>query len=143
MPFLWHLWNHESRHGCGRPARHSQVAAAGARPEAGSGARDPGWRGTAGNRDRADASAAQEAWPRRRRRPKQNPAPADGRAGARDPRARAAVIAADTSLVIAAFASWHDHHEPDRRVLDRALRLIDICALETYSVLTRLPAPHR
>ena len=51
--------------------------------------------------------------------------------------------AADTSLVIAAFASWHENHEPARRALDGGLRLIEHCALETYSVLTRLPPPHR
>jgi predicted nucleic acid-binding protein len=51
--------------------------------------------------------------------------------------------AADTSLVIAAFASWHENHADARRVLDGGLRLIEHCALETYSVLTRLPAPHR
>ena len=51
--------------------------------------------------------------------------------------------AADTSLVVAAFASWHESHEGARRVLDGGLRLIEHCALETYSVLTRLPAPHR
>lgn len=51
--------------------------------------------------------------------------------------------AADTSLVVAAFASWHEHHEAARRALDRGLRLVEHCALETYSVLTRLPAPHR
>ena len=51
--------------------------------------------------------------------------------------------AADTSLVIAAFASWHESHEPARRALDSGLRLIEHCALETYSVLTRLPPPHR
>jgi predicted nucleic acid-binding protein len=51
--------------------------------------------------------------------------------------------AADTSLVIAAFASWHESHEAARRTLDSGLRLIEHCALETYSVLTRLPPPHR
>lgn len=51
--------------------------------------------------------------------------------------------AADTSLVIAAFASWHESHEGARRALDGGLRLVDHCALETYSVLTRLPPPHR
>ena len=51
--------------------------------------------------------------------------------------------AADTSLVVAAFASWHESHEAARRALDSGLRLIEHCALETYSVLTRLPAPHR
>jgi len=51
--------------------------------------------------------------------------------------------AADTSLVVAAFASWHEHHELARPVLDGGVRLIEHCALETYSVLTRLPPPHR
>jgi len=51
--------------------------------------------------------------------------------------------AADTSLVVAAFASWHEQHDGARRALDGGLRLIEPCALETYSVLTRLPAPHR
>lgn len=45
--------------------------------------------------------------------------------------------------MVAAFASWHEKHDVARRVLDRPLRLIEHCALETYSVLTRLPAPHR
>lgn len=51
--------------------------------------------------------------------------------------------AADTSVAVAAFASWHEHHERARAVLDDGARLIDQCALETYSVLTRLPPPHR
>ncbi len=51
--------------------------------------------------------------------------------------------AADTSLVVAAFASWHEQHAAARRVLDAGVCLIDHCALETYSVLTRLPPPHR
>jgi predicted nucleic acid-binding protein len=45
--------------------------------------------------------------------------------------------------VIAAFASWHQTHETARRALDGGLRLIEHCALETYSVLTRLPPPNR
>jgi predicted nucleic acid-binding protein len=53
------------------------------------------------------------------------------------------VTAADTSVVVAAFASWHEQHAAARRVLDAGVRLIDHCALETYSVLTRLPPPHR
>jgi len=32
--------------------------------------------------------------------------------------------AADTSVVVAAFASWHEHHERDRATLDGGLRLI-------------------
>lgn len=51
--------------------------------------------------------------------------------------------AADTSVVVAAFASWHEYHDRARQALDSGARLIDHCALETYSVLTRLPPPHR
>jgi predicted nucleic acid-binding protein len=53
------------------------------------------------------------------------------------------VRAADTSVVVAAFASWHEKHDSARRALDGGVRLIDHCALEMYSVLTRLPPPHR
>jgi predicted nucleic acid-binding protein len=53
------------------------------------------------------------------------------------------VKTADTSLAVAAFASWHERHDAARRVLDGGVHLVEHCALETYSVLTRLPAPHR
>jgi predicted nucleic acid-binding protein len=46
-------------------------------------------------------------------------------------------------VVVAAFASWHEHHERARKALEAGARLIDHCALEAYSVLTRLPPPHR
>ncbi len=49
----------------------------------------------------------------------------------------------DSSVVVAGFASWHEKHEVARRVLDGRPRLVDHCALEAYSVLTRLPPPHR
>ncbi len=51
--------------------------------------------------------------------------------------------AADTSTVVAAFASWHQNHDAARDALDAGLLLVEHCALETYSVLTRLPPPHR
>jgi predicted nucleic acid-binding protein len=51
--------------------------------------------------------------------------------------------AADTSAIVAAFASWHEYHERVRPVLDSGVSVIEHCALETYSVLTRLPPPHR
>ena len=51
--------------------------------------------------------------------------------------------AADTSVVVAAFASWHERHELARSYLDSGLQLVEHCALESYSVLTRLPSPHR
>jgi predicted nucleic acid-binding protein len=46
-------------------------------------------------------------------------------------------------LIVAAFASWHEKHDAARRALDAGTRLVEHCALETYSVLTRLPPPHR
>jgi predicted nucleic acid-binding protein len=51
--------------------------------------------------------------------------------------------AVDTSVVVAAFASWHEHHPAARRAVDAGASLVEQCALETYSVLTRLPSPHR
>jgi predicted nucleic acid-binding protein len=53
------------------------------------------------------------------------------------------VIAADTSVVVAAFASWHESHKAAGRALRPGTRLIAQCAIEAYSVLTRLPPPHR
>ncbi len=53
------------------------------------------------------------------------------------------MIATDTSVVVAAFASWHGAHRVAARALKPGTRLIDRCAAEAYSVLTRLPAPHR
>ena len=49
----------------------------------------------------------------------------------------------DTSVLVAAFASWHEHHDVAFAALDRLDMIIAHCMLETYSVLTRLPAPHR
>lgn len=51
--------------------------------------------------------------------------------------------AVDASVVIASFASWHENHDIARRILDGGARLIEHGALETCSVLTRLPALHR
>jgi predicted nucleic acid-binding protein len=53
------------------------------------------------------------------------------------------MIAVDSSVVIAGFASWHEQHTAALKVLARRPRLVAHAALETYSVLTRLPAPHR
>lgn len=50
--------------------------------------------------------------------------------------------AVDTSVLVAAFASWHERHQLAFRAL-RDARLIGHVVVETYSVLTRLPPPHR
>jgi predicted nucleic acid-binding protein len=51
--------------------------------------------------------------------------------------------APDTSVLVASFASWHEHHEIAFAATGRVDALVAHCLLETYSVLTRLPAPHR
>jgi predicted nucleic acid-binding protein len=53
------------------------------------------------------------------------------------------VIAVDTSVVVAAFASWHEGHVSAAAVLTRAPRIPAHVVIETFSVLTRLPPPHR
>lgn len=53
------------------------------------------------------------------------------------------MIAPDTSVLVAGFATWHEGHESAVRALNRGVHLIAHAAVETYSVLTRLPPPHR
>jgi predicted nucleic acid-binding protein len=53
------------------------------------------------------------------------------------------MIAVDTSVVVAGFASWHEGHSPSAAVLARGPRVPAHVLVETYSVLTRLPPPHR
>lgn len=53
------------------------------------------------------------------------------------------MISVDTSIVVAAFASWHERHRSAAAVLTRKPRVPAHVLLETYSVLTRLPPPHR
>lgn len=53
------------------------------------------------------------------------------------------MIAVDTSVVVAGFASWHEGHRPATAVLAREPRVPAHVLVETYSVLTRLPPPHR
>lgn len=53
------------------------------------------------------------------------------------------MIAVDSSIVVAAFASWHEAHRVSAQLLERRPRLPAHALIESYSVLTRLPAPHR
>lgn len=53
------------------------------------------------------------------------------------------MIAVDTSVVVASFASWHEGHGAAAAVLARKPRVPGHVLVETYSVLTRLPPPHR
>lgn len=52
------------------------------------------------------------------------------------------MITADSSVLVAGFASWHELHAPARRAL-AGTRMTGHALLEAYSVLTRLPPPHR
>src|SRR3972149_4948486 len=55
----------------------------------------------------------------------------------------------DTSCMIAAICSWHEYHERAAGAIERRLRGGEVLVVaaptlvETYAVLTRLPAPHR
>ena len=55
----------------------------------------------------------------------------------------------DTSCMIAAVCSWHEHHETaandmERRLAGRAKMIVAAPSLiEAYAVLTRFPPPHR
>ena len=61
----------------------------------------------------------------------------------------AAIFFVDTSCIVAALCAWHVHHARAAAELERRLRERQRLAtaahalLETYAVLTRLPAPHR
>lgn len=49
----------------------------------------------------------------------------------------------DTSVVVAAFARWHERHAKARAVIGEGNALIGHVAIEAYSVLTRMPTPQR
>jgi predicted nucleic acid-binding protein len=60
-----------------------------------------------------------------------------------------APVALDTSVLIAALLSWHEHHEAAAEALESALAapagaVLPLPSLvEAYAVMTRLPSPHR
>src|SRR6266480_58812 len=90
---------------------------------------------------RPDPDAVEEAGQGGGRGAGRRTARAHRRKGPRNVGAHPALKAADTSSVIAAFASWHESHEVARRALNDGLRLVEHCALETHCVLARFPQP--
>ena len=52
------------------------------------------------------------------------------------------ITAVDTSVAVAAFAPWHEHHQAALAAA-RDAHLPAHCGIETYSTLTRLPEPFR
>ncbi len=54
------------------------------------------------------------------------------------------MTALDTSVVVAAFAPWHEAHAAARRAVVTSQAVIPAhVATETYAVLTRMPEPFR
>jgi predicted nucleic acid-binding protein len=53
------------------------------------------------------------------------------------------VIILDTSVAVAAFATWHEAHRGAVAELANEPLIPAQVAVEAYSVLTRLPHPHR
>ena len=52
-------------------------------------------------------------------------------------------VTADSSVLIAAFATWHERHAEALDAMERVDTLIGHTLLEVFSVLTHLPPPHR
>lgn len=53
------------------------------------------------------------------------------------------MIAVDTSVIVAGFATWHEGHEPAADVLARGPHVPAHALIESFSVLTCMPPPHR
>ena len=53
------------------------------------------------------------------------------------------MIAVDSSVAIAGFGDWHELNEQARSILDEGVAIPVHAMLETYSVLTGFPPPHR
>jgi len=59
------------------------------------------------------------------------------------------MIALDSSVIVAALLAWHEKHLPAARALEHALGskngvvIPSHALIESYAVMTRLPAPHR
>jgi toxin FitB len=59
-------------------------------------------------------------------------------------RRRGGQAACDTSVMVPALVAWHPEHAAARRALADVVTAIPAhVLLESFSVLTRLPAPHR
>jgi predicted nucleic acid-binding protein len=51
--------------------------------------------------------------------------------------------ALDSSVLVAAFAEWHESHDVARRACRQRVHPVAHALAESYSVLTRLPEPNR
>lgn len=53
------------------------------------------------------------------------------------------MILVDSSVLVAAFARWHERHDDARAAVAQADAIPCHAALETYAVLTAMPPPRR
>lgn len=53
------------------------------------------------------------------------------------------VTTCDTSVIVPLLAGWHPHHHEVRTLAEDLTHVGAQVLLESFSVLTRLPAPHR
>lgn len=53
------------------------------------------------------------------------------------------MITVDTSVLVASFCTWHEFHDEASETAGPDVQIIAHCAAESFSVLTRLPPPHR
>lgn len=49
----------------------------------------------------------------------------------------------DTSVIIPALAHWHPSHDDVKDLIPPNSAVVGHCLIEAYSVLTRMPDPHR
>jgi predicted nucleic acid-binding protein len=52
-------------------------------------------------------------------------------------------MSVDTSVVVAGLSPWHERHDICRELLDERPAIVGHALVESFSVLTRLPAPYR
>lgn len=52
-------------------------------------------------------------------------------------------LACDTSVLVPALVAWHSEHRETRSAVEELDAVPAHVLLETFSVLTRLPSPHR
>lgn len=52
-------------------------------------------------------------------------------------------VCCDTSVLVPALVQWHPAHDDCRAALEDVWAVASHVLIETFSVLTRLPAPHR
>src|SRR5262245_31449035 len=132
---------YENFHRRCRPGGGSEGIARRPRSAPGDPARDrPGGR-PARAATEAGTHAARAPWQRPRGRSREAPPPPHGGPGPSGTRGQPSLNAVDSSVVVAAFATWHESHTPARRVVDRReLQRVGIVGGAVYDGLIAMTA---